>query len=143
MKSIKLISPGFLKCRFDMLKTRWETADAFPTPFTATFPLIVSMFISPSRSRVSMRKSWFPNSHRSKRRRITTESWGWTQGKLREMIVSKVPTIVSFPLFSCAKSQNVKSSILISYLSVSRVSGYVNKSLREAETISFLLNTSF
>jgi len=57
IKSIKLISPGVLKRRFDMLKTRCETADAFPTSLTSTFPLIVSMPISPSRLRVSMRKS--------------------------------------------------------------------------------------
>ena len=127
IKSIKLISPGVLKRRFDMLKTRCETADAFPTSLTSTFPLIVSMPISPSRLRVSMRKSCVPNSQRSKRRRITTESCGCTQGKLREMMVSNVPTIVSFPLFSCAKSQNVKSSILISIPQSSRASGGVNQ----------------
>jgi hypothetical protein len=30
-----------------------------------------------------------------------------------EIIVSNVPTTVSFPLFSCAKSQNVNNSMLI------------------------------
>ncbi|MCL2180531.1 MAG: hypothetical protein FWB83_05335 [Treponema sp.] len=49
-----------------------------------------------------MRKAWVPNSQISKRRRITTDSEGWTHGKLRATIVSNVPTIVSFPPFSCA-----------------------------------------
>jgi len=104
------------KCILEMLKTRCDTAVAFPPPLTSIFPFIGSMCISLSRSRISMRKSWFENSQRSNRTRITTYSWGCSQGKFRAIIVSKVPIIVSFPPFSCAKSQNVKSSILILYL---------------------------
>jgi hypothetical protein len=48
---------------------------------------------------------------------MTTESWGCTQGKLLAIIVSKVPTMVSLPPLSWAKSQNVKISVFMGNLS--------------------------